>query len=71
VELIDISNFACPGCHEPADDGNEGFVHMVDGSPLCMGETEPIELCDSDDRVRGARRHHSHIPRSSMGSRNA
>jgi hypothetical protein len=49
VELIDISNFACPGCHEPADDGNEGFVHMVDGSPLCMGETEPIELCDSDD----------------------
>ncbi len=43
MELIDISSLACPGCHEPVDDGNEGFTHL-DGSPLCGGETEPIEI---------------------------
>lgn len=49
VEFIYISNLACPGCYDPVDDGNEGFVHMADGSPLCMGETESVERCDSDD----------------------
>jgi hypothetical protein len=48
MELVNLSDLACPGCHEPIDDGNEGFVHL-DGSPLCMGETEPVELRDSRD----------------------
>lgn len=48
MELVDLSRLACPCCHEPVDDGNEGFVHMADGSPLCRGETEPIEIAQRD-----------------------
>jgi hypothetical protein len=45
MELIDLSSLACSGCHEPVDDGNEGFTHL-DGTPLCRGETEPVEIRD-------------------------
>jgi hypothetical protein len=48
MELIDLSSLACPGCHEPVDDGNEGFVHMADGTPLCRGEIEPVEVIHPD-----------------------
>ena len=50
MELIDLSSLACPGCHEPVDDGNEGFVHL-DGSPLCRGETDPVEIEHDDERA--------------------
>jgi hypothetical protein len=43
MELIDISSLACSGCHKPVDDGKEGFCHL-DGSPLCGGHTEPVEI---------------------------
>lgn len=43
MDPIDLSSLACPGCHEPVDDDNEGFTHL-DESALCNGASEPTEL---------------------------